>query len=469
MSRKKESPPAGAPSSPSLRVGGANAALVVGLAAAETLLALYQWMELVLLRAGGQTVCGINETVNCDVVWNSDFASRVHGLLGVPVAALGLAWGLAALALSLWLVISALDGKSVTLPVLALRITGVLGALSCVTFAVASFRSGALCPTCLGTYVLVGLFAFATFRVLPGSFTTGDPLFTRGVLFTLGAQLAGFLVVLGPGLATAKKEDGKDAMAQIKARRQQPQPDPGTTPEPVGTDDLSRFIGSLKPSDKQVMAQALAVYRSGKAVDGSRFPVRQLHGSKDAPVKVVEWTDIRCGHCAMLAATLKGLKEVLPADQFSVEPRHFPLDKECNPFMQQTDGKGVRCAGARAQICLEGKPDYWELQQELFEKQEELTVELIKTIASSGSLSRVELDACMASPDTETKLRADIAYAMEFNPEGTPIVALNGKPASPFGPFLYAMGMTGGDASAPAFKSLPAPRAPEPGHEGHAH
>src|SRR4051812_39649124 len=84
--------------------------LLLGFAFLEALLAVYQWMELIVVRGGGAAVCSVNETVNCATVWSSPFASRVHGLVGMPVAGLGLVWGLTAFALSALLTGRALRG-----------------------------------------------------------------------------------------------------------------------------------------------------------------------------------------------------------------------------------------------------------------------------------------------------------------------------------------------------------------------
>ena len=75
--------------------------LLVALGAAVSLLALFQWMELLLLRANGTTVCGVNEFIDCEKVWEMPIAKAIHGALGIPVAGLGLVWGLAAFGLSL--------------------------------------------------------------------------------------------------------------------------------------------------------------------------------------------------------------------------------------------------------------------------------------------------------------------------------------------------------------------------------
>ena len=65
------------------------------------------------------------------------------------------------------------------------------------------------------------------------------------------------------------------------------------------------------------------------------------------------------------------------------------------------------------------------------------------------------------------KLADDIAWATEHDIHGTPLVLLNGRPVAPFGPLLYALVLTSGDASHPVFAGLPEPRPPQP--HTHAH
>ena len=85
-------------STPSSPARPSNAALGVLLASglATTGLAVYQWLELLVVRQGGKVACSVNETVNCATVWNSSFSSSIHDTLGMPVAALGVVWGVAA-------------------------------------------------------------------------------------------------------------------------------------------------------------------------------------------------------------------------------------------------------------------------------------------------------------------------------------------------------------------------------------
>ena len=92
-------------------------------AAADAGLAVYQWRELFTIRAGGTAACSINETVNCATVWNSALASKVHDLLGMPVAGLGLVWALTAVILSGLLARAASAGKPLAASIGAVRLT----------------------------------------------------------------------------------------------------------------------------------------------------------------------------------------------------------------------------------------------------------------------------------------------------------------------------------------------------------
>jgi hypothetical protein len=72
-------------------------------------------------------------------------------------------------------------------------------------------------------------------------------------------------------------------------------------------------------------------------------------------------------------------------------------------------------------------------------------------------VSRPRLEACVASPETQAKLRADVDLAARYEIDGTPLVLLNGRKGTSFPPFLYAMILTGGRSDHPAFGNLPAP------------
>lgn len=423
--------------------------VLLALALAECGLAIFQWLQLLTLRGGGATVCGVSERVNCETVWNSSFATSVHDLLGMPVAALGLVWGLTAAGLAGLYLAWRRARRTVRPAINGLRLVAAAGVAACLVFALASASSGALCPTCLGTYALVLAFAAAAWKGLEGPLLPQRGEWGRALGWTVGLAGAAYLALLVPGLATPRAPTGAAAPLGVASG------DPSS---------LEGFLGSLSPQDQQDVADALARYRSDAPLPAPS-PARRLHGSPSAPVKVVEWTDSKCPHCKLLVEALAELKRRVSAERMSLEVRQFPLDPTCNASIprQYADGVALRCTAAKAQICLEQAPDFWALREKLFAAQEALrTNEQVLEIASSGSVPRAALETCIASAETAAKLQEDVAYAKQHDIHGTPLVVVNGREVPPSPSFLYALAMTGGDASAPAFRVLPAPRPQRP-------
>jgi len=419
--------------------------LLLATSVALALLALFQWMELVVVRSGGNSVCNLNQTVNCEAVWNSEFASHIHSLAGLPVAGLGEVWALTAFCASCFLVYRALSGASIRLPTAAIRLVAAIGLLVCLVLAVQTVRGGALCLTCLGTIALVVLFGLIAWKLLPDPVGNIKQEFWPAAAWSVAPALAAYFVLLGPGLATPRAQTQLTRIERVRS----------SSATDGNSDALKAYLGGLPELEQQAVSNSLATYRRSPAPELSNFPVRRRLGPATAPVKFVEFTDIRCGHCAALLQVMKQIATVVPSDRISVEARNFPLDATCNPAVRGSDGTGIRCMGAKAQICLENAPDFWELREKLFAEQESLTPRSIVEIASSGSMKRADLEACLASPETNRKLSEDIAYAMLFSPQGTPLVLINGKEAAALPSFLLAMALTGANPDSPAFAALP--------------
>ena len=140
---------------------------------------------------------------------------------------------------------------------------------------------------------------------------------------------------------------------------------------------------------------------------------------------------------------------------FAVDARQFPLDGACNPHVERKTAR-VRCVAAHAQICFEGHEKRDEFVTALYENQATLTEDGVYELASAH-VPRPELEACVGSADTARKLREDIEAALPYDADGTPIVVVNGRRGTSFGPFLLATVLTHGGDSHPAFASLPAP------------
>lgn len=431
------------PSSPT-RPQAAALVTLLGASAGLSALAVYQWVELLSLRSGLTPACAVNDTINCATVWDSPFAALVHDTLGMPVAALGLLWGLTALLLALGLVFQGRAGVDTSVLGASVKLWAAVGLVSTVALAGASVQAKALCLTCLGTYALTIVFAVGAFVLLPKPAWPDARVLMPGGAWALVISAPLFIALLYPGGRTPKSTSKVEVQVAVAGEG--------------GAEALRQWMSSLSERDKLQTAWAREVYLSSQPRDVSMFPVRTRIGPADAPVRVVEFTDILCGHCRVFEQLLGQLMAQSPG-RISVEPRYFPLDGECNPEVQHVAGDGIRCFGAKAQLCLEKHPRFMELRHELFSHQSSLTKDFIVQVAAKAGLGEEALSACVNSAETQARLAQDIAYAKAYGITGTPLVLVNGREAPAAPAFLIGLVLAGGDARAPIFDELPpAPR-----------
>jgi len=412
--------------------------LLVALSAGMCLLALYEWMELLLLAAGGSTVCSLNETINCGAVWTSPFATQVNALTGLPVAGLGLVYGAVALGTSLLLVYRLLSGAEVERSVAALRLVAAAGLAACTALFFVTLQLRAVCLLCLGTYALTFGFAAVAFFQLPGKLLPLPRVHLPGAAAEAALLAAGaWVLLLYPGLRTRALKDPTSAMGE-------------------GPIQLADFLAGLDTVSRKALGEELKAWQQRPVpADAAKFPPREVEGPVDAPLRVAEFTDVLCGHCRALAEGLEAVKKAVPAGRIRVEPHQFPLDSECNRTVARSDGNGVRCAAARALVCMEGTGSYGALSRQLFSEQQGLTrARVLELAATVGKLPAAQLEACMASPETQSKIDADIQLALAYGIQGTPLVVVNGREASAAPAVLYVLAITSGNAADTALQAL---------------
>jgi uncharacterized membrane protein len=423
----------------------ASLATLVALAAATALWSLFLWGELLRVRSGGgRPFCPLAAPETCLALWDTAFASGVQRLTGVPLPGWGLVWGLAAFVLPLFALTRRADGRSADAPLAAVRALAAGAVLVVFVLLAVIVAEGRFCPSCFTAHLLALAYAaIALVRwrrlALPGG---------RHGLALAAASLAGaYALLLYAGLRTpsATVTPGSEALAAA------PGPTAAAPADSLSDSALRTLVASLDPGLRQTLSDSLLAYRNG--ADYGRPVARFTIGPPDAPVRITEFTDVRCDHCAALHRTLARLRERVSDQSMSVEPRQFPLDGECNPTISRRSDP-VRCLAAQALICLEGRDGYLDYSGALFERQKTLTAEQVFSLASPY-LPRPELSACIASPETARKLADDIRLASVYQPEGTPLVLINGRRAVSFPPFLLAIVLTRGAADAPAFASLP--------------
>ncbi len=425
------------PSTPS-PLSGAAAATLLATSGGLVALAIYQWLELLELRAGRLPACALNATFNCATVWDTAFAHRIHEYVGMPVAGLGVLWGGVAFVLAfLFIQRSRASGDGEAFKG-AVKFWAILGVLSCVTFITASLQARALCLTCLGTYALTFGYAVAALKLVGGPAIPPLRDLTPGAGWALVLTVPIYLGLLVPGSRTPVQT--APTVPVVDAHNPK---------------DFGAIVDGMPERDRLTAAWAREQWKNSRQHDVSMFPVHALKGSPSAPVKLVEFTDILCGHCAQFEALYREIEKMAPPGSISMEPRYFPLDKECNPDMTGSANDGVRCYGARLQICTEKSPNFFALRSELFENQARLDQGMMLSIAKRHGVDEAQLNECMKSPATAARITEDIAYAKKYAIEGTPLVLLNGKVAPPSPVFLMAMAISGGNVDSPILLRLP--------------
>lgn len=437
------------PTFPPSKISSRGATMLIIVALLAVMLSIYQWIELLQLRAGDDTlICSFNATFNCASVWNSALADNVHKVTRIPIVGWGLAWSLIVFVLAVWALRLARNAAPTADTILALRLTTGVGVLVAVILMAYSVIIKTFCPTCILFYLLVAAAAYLAFM----RFRVSDKNWAQPALLSSGLLLVTLALLLYPSLNTPRE----DAIsAQL------------VTPTPIAEKKLSQaqaaaanpleeFLNSLPVGLQQGVSDSLAIYRKSPPIDIAPNPQRTTFGTSGAPVRLVEWTDIRCPHCKNLENGLTEIRKITAPGSWSQETRHYPLDNQCNPKVMRT-GDGTSCLAAKLQICLIGSPDFARVRSAMFEQQAELTVERIWDIASTDPERRKILEDCVGSPATTATLQEDIEYAEQHQIQGTPLVVINGRKASALPAATLGLIMARGRGDDPAFLVLPSP------------
>jgi serine/threonine-protein kinase len=438
-------------------------ALLVLLGVLAALWSLFLWTELVASRRGGPAFCALGSD-GCAALWDGGFAGAVQEVTRLPIAGWGMVWGLAASFLPLASLAGVGGARTRGHFDSAAVVIGGAGAAGVVLMLAASAAAKLFCASCAVFYALALAYAVAAFR---GMMAGEARLTDRGLAFAAATTVALYLLLLYPGTRTpasvaraseralAATVGGGAATGSGRGAAASPS-STATGAEAAGVAGADRLladlIANLEPEGRQALADSLHLYRSSQQVEPR--PPRALRGAPGAPVRITEFSDVLCGHCAALHRTLDYLETVLPAGSFSVDSRNFPLDGNCNRHLAVRGPESVRCVAARARICLDPTPGGRQFTGSLFARQDELTPGLVAELASAH-LPADELARCTASAGTAQELVADLDYAWRFEPDGTPLVLVNGRRGTSYGPFLYAMVLTGGDPGHAAFAALP--------------
>ena len=146
-------------------------------------------------------------------------------------------------------------------------------------------------------------------------------------------------------------------------------------------------------------------------------------GPKDAQVTVVEFSDFECPYCRQMQPDVQRLKSEF-SDRVKWVFMDFPLDFHPQAMPAHI---AAQCAGEQQK--------YFEFQSRLFnvpyktERQMDLSVERMLSIAKNIGIDVGQLTSCMEDPGQEKQkqILATMEYGSSIGVRGTPTIFINGQ------------------------------------------
>lgn len=146
-------------------------------------------------------------------------------------------------------------------------------------------------------------------------------------------------------------------------------------------------------------------------------------GPKDAPIRVVEFTDYQCPFCGKARPTVNQvLKEYKGKVRYVL--RDFPLSFHKDALKAH---EGARCANEQNK--------YWEMNKKLFENQRAITVADLKKYAEELRLKMDKFNECLDSGKYAQVVKQNQEYGEKVGVSGTPAFFINGRMISGARPF----------------------------------
>ncbi len=134
-------------------------------------------------------------------------------------------------------------------------------------------------------------------------------------------------------------------------------------------------------------------------------------GSADAPLTMVEFTDLQCPFCRQFVLTSFDQIKAnwIDTGKLRYISRDFPLDIHAQAIPA---ARAARCAGEQ------GK--FWEMRMALMRNANLLTADYINKTASGLKLDSKPFAACTASSKYEAEITAEVQEGMALGVDGTP-------------------------------------------------
>lgn len=181
----------------------------------------------------------------------------------------------------------------------------------------------------------------------------------------------------------------------------------------VTEDGKHAVVGDIIPFGKHPF-QAARLTLQKKANGPARGPA-------NAPVMVVEFSDLQCPHCKEANPTIERLLNEDPNVRFVSQNFPLPSHNWAEKAAEYAD-----CVGRASNDA------YWKFVDGVFAAQEQITADnaddKLKGIADAAGVNGADIAACAAKPETQSRVEASVQLGKDLGVNSTPTLFVNGRP-----------------------------------------
>ena len=208
------------------------------------------------------------------------------------------------------------------------------------------------------------------------------------------------------------KPSKAEGLAEVNVQISSPQGQ-GTQTFFVSADGKHAVVGEIIPFGKHPFESAKLELQKN-----ATGPAR---GPANAPVNIVEFSDLQCPHCKEANPTIERLVKDDPDVHFVFQ--NFPLP------MHNWAQKAAAYADCTAKFSNDA---FWKFIASVYEAQAEITAEnadqKLTELADKAGVKGPDVAACSTQNDTQARVEASISLGKSLDVNSTPTLFINGRP-----------------------------------------
>ncbi len=181
----------------------------------------------------------------------------------------------------------------------------------------------------------------------------------------------------------------------------------------VSEDGKHAIVGEILPFGSQPFEKARLELEK-KATGPAKGPA-------NAPVKIVEFSDLQCPHCKEANPTIEKLLSEDPDIHFVYQ--NFPLPSH----------NWAEKAAAYDDCVAKASHDaFWKFVDSVYGAQDQITADnadqKLTELADKAGVKGSDIAACAALPETQSRVQASVNLGQSLDVTGTPTLFINGRP-----------------------------------------